>query len=122
MGVAAGWHCSGNCSGPGGRSLHRDLGNRPCQANRVLEIAVKLFNLADEWKLRTGSDPCRFVRRHPEQQRQRFLTEAEFRRMSDVPKEIGLIYLTAQTNYRLKSRSSELSWLSISSNTVDLWQ
>ncbi len=54
-------------------SLRRALGDRPCQAGRVLEIAVKLFNLADEWKLRTAGNPCRFVRKCPEQRRERFL-------------------------------------------------
>ncbi len=68
--------------------LHRKLGDRPCQANRVLEIAVKLFNLADEWKLRTGGNPCRFVRKYPEQRRERFLTDAEFRRLGDVLNEM----------------------------------
>ena len=68
--------------------LHRNLGNRPCQANRVLEIAVKLFNLAEEWQLRTGGNPCRFVRKYPEQRRERFLTDEEFRRLGDVLKEM----------------------------------
>ena len=64
--------------------LHHALGDVPCQANRVLEIGGKLFNLAEEWKLRTGGNPCKFVRKYREQRRERFLTDEEFRRLGDV--------------------------------------
>ena len=43
----------------------------PYQANRVLEIGNKLFNLAELWKLRTGSNPCKFVRKYREKKRER---------------------------------------------------
>ena len=84
--------------------LHRDLGDRPSQANRVLEIAVKLFNLADEWKLRTGGNSCRSVRKYPEQRRERFLTDEEFHRLGPVLNEIetdGSETLSAVTMIRL---------------------
>ena len=64
--------------------LHLELRDIPYQANRALEIGVKLFNLAEEWKLRKGSNPCRFVRKYREQKRERFLTDAEFRRLGEV--------------------------------------
>ena len=64
--------------------LHFELRDTPYQANRVLEIGSKLFNLAELWKLRTGGNPCKFVRKYREKKRERFLTDEEFRRLGDV--------------------------------------
>ena len=64
--------------------LHLELREIPYQANRALEIGMKLFNLAEEWKLRTGGNPCGFVRKYRERKRERFLTDAEFRRLGEV--------------------------------------
>ena len=68
--------------------LHFELRDIPYQANRALEIGVKLFNLAEEWKLRTGGNPCRFVRKYRETKRERFLTDEEFRRLGEVLEEL----------------------------------
>ena len=68
--------------------LHLELRDIPYQANRVLEISGKLFNLAEEWKLRTGGNPCKFVRKYRETKRERFLTDEEFRRLGDVLNEM----------------------------------
>ena len=64
--------------------LHYELREKPYQANRVLEIGTKLFNLAELWKLRTGGNPCKFVRKYREKNRERFLIDEEFRRLGDV--------------------------------------
>ena len=64
--------------------LHYALRDIPCQANRVLEIENKIFNLAEEWNLRSKGNPCRFVRKYREQKRERFLTDEEFRNLGDV--------------------------------------
>ena len=64
--------------------LHLELRDIPYQANRALEIGCKLFNLAEEWKLRTRGNPCKFVRKYREHKRERFLTEGEFRRLGEV--------------------------------------
>ena len=68
--------------------LHYELRDMPYQANRVLEIGNKLFNLAELWKLRTGSNPCKFVRKYREKKRERFLTDEEFRRLGDILNEM----------------------------------
>ena len=65
-------------------ALHLELRGIPYQANRALEIANKLFNLAEQWELRTGANPCRFVRKYRETKRERFLTDEEFRRLGAV--------------------------------------
>ena len=64
--------------------LHLALRDIPYQANRALEIGGKLFNLAEEWKLRSGGNPCKFVRKYQEKKRERFLTDTEFRHLGDV--------------------------------------
>ena len=69
--------------------LHFELRDTPYQANRVLEIGNKLFNLAELWKLRTSGNPCKFVRKYREKKRERFLTDEEFRRLGDVLTEMG---------------------------------
>ncbi len=65
---------------------HRDT---PYQANRILEVVRKMFNLAEAWGLRTdGGNPCRFVQKYKEKRRERFLTEKEFARLGSVLAEV----------------------------------
>ena len=64
--------------------LHFELRHIPCQANRVLAIGSKLFSLAEEWQLRRAANPCKFVRKYRETRRERFLSDAEFRRLGAV--------------------------------------
>ena len=67
--------------------LHYKLREIPYQANRVLEIESKIFNLAELWGLRReGCNPCRFVSKYKERQRERFLSEEEFRGLGEVLK------------------------------------
>ena len=54
----------------------------------MLDVATKLFNLAEEWELRTGSNPCKFVHKYRETKRERFLTDEEFRRLGQVLNEM----------------------------------
>ena len=69
--------------------LHYELREIPYQANRVLEIQSKVFNLAELWGLRReGGNPCRFVRKYKERKRERFLSEEEFRRLGEVLNEM----------------------------------
>jgi integrase len=61
---------------------HRDT---PTQANRALALLSKLMNLAEKWGLRRdGSNPCRHVEKFPEKRRERFLSDAEWKRLGDV--------------------------------------
>ena len=49
----------------------------------------KIFNLAEGWGLwANGANPCRFVEKHKEHKRERFLTEEEFRRLGRVLNEV----------------------------------
>lgn len=65
--------------------LHYQMRDKPYQANRVLEISSKMFNLAELWRWRRGgSNPCRLVRKYAQQKRERFLSESEFRRLGRI--------------------------------------
>lgn len=65
--------------------LHHRLEGTPYQANRVLALISKMFNLAERWGLRPdGTNPCKHVARYRERKRGRFLSEAELARLSQV--------------------------------------
>lgn len=62
--------------------LHSSLAATPRQANFVLSVCSKVFNLAEAWGLRIdGSNPCRRIDRYPECARERFLSGEELRRL-----------------------------------------
>ena len=54
--------------------LHHGMRETPYQANRILGVLSKMFNLAELWGLRPdGSNPCLHVKRYMEEKRERFL-------------------------------------------------
>lgn len=65
--------------------LHEELRSTPYEANRLLALLSKMFNLAEEWGVRPeGSNPCRRVRKFGERKRQRFLGSDELARLGTV--------------------------------------
>ncbi|MBU1157694.1 MAG: tyrosine-type recombinase/integrase [Proteobacteria bacterium] len=65
--------------------LHYDLRETPYQANRVLALLSKMFNLAERWGLREdGTNPCRHVEKFREKKRERFLSGEELARLGQV--------------------------------------
>lgn len=65
--------------------LHHKLRDKPYQANRTLGVLSKMFNLAEVWGLRPdGSNPCRHVPKYRERKRERYLSQAELRRLGEV--------------------------------------
>ena len=70
-------------------ALHHDMCETPYQANRTLGVLSKMFNLAELWELRPdGTNPCRHVKRFKEDKRERFLSDAEYRRLGSALREI----------------------------------
>ena len=70
-------------------ALHHKMRDTRYQANRTLAVLSKMFNLAEIWGLRPdGSNPCLHVKRYKEEQRERFLSAAEFQRLGRVLDEI----------------------------------
>ncbi|KZL05564.1 site-specific integrase [Pseudovibrio sp. Ad26] len=62
--------------------LHRSMRRTPRQANHVLAIISKAFNLAEVWGLRPEhSNPVRLVKRYKENERDRFLSGDELQRL-----------------------------------------
>ena len=62
--------------------LHQKFRKTPYEANRVLALLSKVFNLAEAWGLRTdGSNPCRHVKKFTEVKRSRFYSETELQRI-----------------------------------------
>jgi integrase len=58
--------------------LHHRLRETPRQANQVVAVASKMFNLAETWHLRPqNSNPCRHLRKFKEVVRTRFYDDTE---------------------------------------------
>lgn len=57
-------------------------------ANRMLSLLSKMLNLAEMWGYRPdGSNPCRHIKKHPENKRERFLNQAEIMCLQEVLRE-----------------------------------
>ena len=70
-------------------ALHHDMHETPYQVNRTLGLLSKMFTLAELWELRPdGSNPCRHVKRFKDEKRERFLSDAEYRRLGSALREI----------------------------------
>src|SRR5712691_5551533 len=89
--------------------LHHANRAAPYQANRVLAVVSKMFNLAERWGLRPdGSNPCRHVEKFTERKRERMLSPAELARLGDAlaahdgsPYAIAAVKLLVFTGARL---------------------
>jgi integrase len=65
--------------------LHHGLHETPIQANRVLSLLSKMFNLAETWGLRPyHSNPCYQIEKYKENKRERYLTGDELSRLSEA--------------------------------------
>ena len=65
--------------------LHHGLSDRPAAANRAVATLSRIWNAAEDRGLvPEGSNPCHLVERNRERRRERFLTDAEFRRLGRV--------------------------------------
>jgi integrase len=64
-------------------SLHAALQDRPYQANRVLALLSKMFNLAHQWGWRTDN-PVKGIKRYDEDKRHRWLQDDELKRLCAV--------------------------------------
>ena len=65
--------------------FHHGMRKTPYQANRALGVISKMFSLAEVWGWRAeGTNPCRHVKPYRERKRERFLSEEETVRLSEV--------------------------------------
>lgn len=64
-------------------ALHHKMRSTPYQANRVLGVLSKLFNLCELWCLRPdGSNPCRLIQKNKETKKERFLSHEELAQLN----------------------------------------
>ncbi|MGH7075424.1 MAG: tyrosine-type recombinase/integrase, partial [Stellaceae bacterium] len=90
--------------------LHHANRAAPYQANRVLAVLSKMFNVAERWGVRAdGSNPCRHVEKYPERKRERMLSPAELARLGDAlaaydgsPYVVAAVKLLVFTGARLR--------------------
>lgn len=109
--------------------LHHKLRDKPYQANRVLAVVSKMFNLAEVWGLRPdGSNPTRHVQKFSEKRRERFLSPEEMQTLwatldrmveeGDVSIHVaGAFKLLLLTGCRL-SEIQTLKWSYVRGNTI----
>jgi integrase len=64
-------------------SLHLQLGKTPTQANRVVALLSKMFNLAISWGWREDN-PTKGIAKYQEEKRDRWLSQEELDRLWDV--------------------------------------
>jgi len=64
-------------------NLHRQFSSTPVQANRVLALLSKMFNLAVKWGW-ARDNPARGVTRYQEQPRERWLQQEELTRLAEA--------------------------------------
>jgi integrase len=111
--------------------LHHNFRDRPYQANRTLGVLSKMFNLSEVWGLRLdGSNPCRHVPKYREVKRERYLSQAELRRLglilsncatvgSETPHVVAAFRLLILTGCRL-GEIQTLKWEYITPNGMEL--
>ena len=64
------------------QKVHHSMRGTHRQANQVLSVLSKAFNLAEAWGWRTqGTNPCRHVKKFKEAARDRFLSDEEMKRL-----------------------------------------
>lgn len=70
--------------------FHHSLRDRPYQANRVLGVLSKMFNLTEVWGLRPdGSNPCRHVIKFKEHRRETILTQTQSVKLAQILDELS---------------------------------
>lgn len=105
-------------------ALHHGLRDKPYQANRVLGVLSKMFNLAEVWGLRPdGSNPTRHVQKYKEHKRERYLDPEEIETLwnvldqsvqdeTETPHVAGAFKLLLLTGCRLSEiQKAKWSWV-----------
>jgi integrase len=104
--------------------FHHSLREAPYQANRVLALLSKIFNLAEKWGLKQdNSNPCRHIEKFKEEKKERYLTHEKLARLGvalsdietsgeELPQAIAAIRLLVLTGARL-SEILTLQWTNV---------
>jgi len=112
-------------------AFHHGLRETPYQANRAAAMLSKLFNLAEDWGLRQpGSNPARRIKKFREEEKKRYLSDAEQIRLGEVLAEaledgtetvyvVSALLLLIYTGCRL-SEILTLRWDYVTSHHLEL--
>ena len=66
-------------------NMHSAMSKKPINANRMLEIVSKMFNLAELWGWRNeGTNPRRHIKKFKENKRERYLSPVETKRLGQT--------------------------------------
>ncbi len=108
--------------------IHRSMAKTPYQANRVLEMMTRMFNLAERpYKmLPYGANPCRGVDTFPEYKRRRYALPDEIAIIGPLmteyakiaPGSVAFIYLLMFSGAR-PSEISRATWAQLTRTEVD---
>jgi len=107
--------------------MHTALGQTaPYQANRVVALVRKMFNLASEWGLFWGVNPAATISLYPEEKRQRYLLPEELTRVFEVLNEerneyTRAAFVTAILTGAKKHEILEMKWEDLDFKK-DLWR
>ena len=112
-------------------ALMKRMEKSPTQANRVLSLARKMFNLSELWGYRPdGSNPCRHVPKYPEKGSTRLITDEQMVSLfayldkAEAEKLEHPIYLLAvRLQFEFAARMSEIlllqwDWLDLPNGRV----
>lgn len=67
------------------REWHKGFASKPYAGNRSLEVLSKMFSYAEEMEWREQStNPCRLVKAHQEQKRDRYATDEEICKVAEI--------------------------------------
>ena len=96
------------------QKFHLSMKDMPANANRVLRVLSKMFNLAEDWGIRpANTNPVSKIERYKEEPRERYLNEKEIACLGkalaqaevlgeETPHFIGLVRLLLLTGARLR--------------------
>ena len=111
--------------------LHHGLRSKPYMANRAVSILSKMFNLAEDWGLRSdGTNPARRIRKFREEEKKRYLSDDEQARLGsaltdaletgqETPYVVSAIFLLMLTGCRL-SEILTLQWDYVTATHMEL--
>ena len=113
-------------------NLMKRMSKTPTNANRILAVVRKMFNMAEVWGIRPdGSNPCRHVPKFPERGKTRLITDQELRGLYaylDRAEAEGLehpfILLAVRLQFEFAARMSEIlelewAWVDLEKRRIE---
>ncbi|MER9210479.1 site-specific integrase [Mesorhizobium sp. M0663] len=113
-------------------TLMKKMSRTPTNANRVLAVVRKMFNMAEVWGMRPdGSNPCRHVPKFPERGKTRLITDTELKLLYaylDKAEAEGLehpfILLAVRLQFEFAARMSEIrqlewAWVDLDNRRIE---